>query len=337
MAPARSRSRPSSDAAVPLPYDAVYEVLLRVPGRDLCRFRAVCRPWRRLLSDPHFIAAHAARNTEPPLFVAGYDTGLRDDGVICDIVDLSGKVVRRVRAAGDAWVTSVNLDLVCFSKGNSRCIRFFNMTTGDAFALPEGLSKEHVEGRDILDYRFVDSLGHVASTGQYKVLRVLKCPSNDNHQLCEVFTLDGSSHAWWRGKKAPPRPVSTCLYENVHPVRQAAIITNTVAAVVNTVAAAKEITANTVAAAKQLLQSSEANRVVVVDSIVYFIDQANWFEEIASFDLETEEWRSALRGPHYQQPRAIEVSMADMNGSLDNTQFSSFAYAKERQRFCMPC
>ncbi|TVU33362.1 hypothetical protein EJB05_25174, partial [Eragrostis curvula] len=231
MAPARSRSRPSSDAAVPLPYDAVYEVLLRVPGRDLCRFRAVCRPWRRLLSDPHFIAAHAARNTEPPLFVAGYDTGLRDDGVVCDIVDLSGKVVRRVRAAGDAWVMSVNLDLVCFSKGNSRCIRFFNMTTGDAFALPEGLSKEHVEGRDILDYRFVDSLGHVASTGQYKVLRVLK----------------------------------------------------------------------------------------------------------SSFDLETEEWRSALRGPHYQQPRAIEVSMADMNGSLDNTQFSSFAYAKERQRFCMPC
>jgi hypothetical protein len=62
----------ASNAGV-LPADAVYEILLRVPAKDLCRFRAVCRPWRSLLSDPHFIAAHAAHHPGP-LIVAGCHT-----------------------------------------------------------------------------------------------------------------------------------------------------------------------------------------------------------------------------------------------------------------------
>ncbi|KAF8735764.1 hypothetical protein HU200_014441 [Digitaria exilis] len=56
-----------------MPEDALYEILLRLPAEDLCRLRAVCRPWRSLLSDPHFIAAHAARHPDqPPLVVVGY-------------------------------------------------------------------------------------------------------------------------------------------------------------------------------------------------------------------------------------------------------------------------
>ena len=51
-----------------LPPDAVYEILLRLPGKELCRLRGMCRPWRSLLSDRAFAAAHAAR---PPV-VAGY-------------------------------------------------------------------------------------------------------------------------------------------------------------------------------------------------------------------------------------------------------------------------
>ncbi|CAO2045350.1 unnamed protein product, partial [Urochloa humidicola] len=95
------RHRPDSHGGA-LPADALYEVLLRVPARDLCRLRAVCRPWLRLLSDPHFVAAHAGRHPEPqPLIVIGYGTHLRDDGIICDVVDLAGRVVKRVRAAED--------------------------------------------------------------------------------------------------------------------------------------------------------------------------------------------------------------------------------------------
>ncbi|KAF8741161.1 hypothetical protein HU200_013642 [Digitaria exilis] len=96
---------------------------------DVCRLRSVCRPWRSLLSDPHFIAAHASRHPDqPPLAVVGYAATERNGRVLCDIVDLSGRVVKHVHAAtGDdddadlgrttKWVMSTQLDLVCVTKG----------------------------------------------------------------------------------------------------------------------------------------------------------------------------------------------------------------------------
>ncbi|KAK3152680.1 hypothetical protein QOZ80_2BG0162080 [Eleusine coracana subsp. coracana] len=205
---------------LPLPEDAVYEVLLRLPAKDVCRFRAVCRRWRSLLSDPQFIAAHEAHHPGLPLVVAGYHTGYRNDGVVFDIVDLSGDVVRRVCAAGkeNEWVTCVNHDFVCTAKGTTSNIRLFNMTTGAVFALPKGLAKEHAgDGQDILDYISVAAVGQVASTGKYKVLRILEASSFDDNpgQLCEVFTLDGSDHARWRSKNAPPDPVSMTRWKSV--------------------------------------------------------------------------------------------------------------------------
>ncbi|CAN6171363.1 unnamed protein product [Urochloa humidicola] len=49
-----------------LPHDTIYEILLRVPARPLCRFRAVCQSWCSLLSDPPFAAAHAATRRSSP-------------------------------------------------------------------------------------------------------------------------------------------------------------------------------------------------------------------------------------------------------------------------------
>ncbi|RLM85163.1 hypothetical protein C2845_PM04G05180 [Panicum miliaceum] len=145
----------------------LYEVLLRVPAKDLCRFRAVCRPWRSLLSDPHFVAAHAARHPGP-LIVADHGTDRSAAGPLLDIMDLSGRVIKRVVAPGSFWaarmeyVTTAQIDGVCVLIGNST-------------RLP----------------------------GEYKVLR-LRHSYFHQEQLCEVVTLDGSSHARWRGKKAPP-------------------------------------------------------------------------------------------------------------------------------------
>ncbi|OEL21153.1 hypothetical protein BAE44_0017828, partial [Dichanthelium oligosanthes] len=51
----------ASSAGV-LPLDAVYEILLLLLGKDLCRLRTVCLLWRNLLSDPQFATAHAARH-----------------------------------------------------------------------------------------------------------------------------------------------------------------------------------------------------------------------------------------------------------------------------------
>ena len=68
-----------------LPADAVYEILLRLPARTLCRFRAVCRSWRSLTTDPFFIQAH---RPEPLLVLAG-------NGGDIHIMDMAGSVVIR--------------------------------------------------------------------------------------------------------------------------------------------------------------------------------------------------------------------------------------------------
>uniref|UniRef100_A0A0A9F1T5 F-box domain-containing protein n=1 Tax=Arundo donax TaxID=35708 RepID=A0A0A9F1T5_ARUDO len=180
MASPTLRSGPDPQAqggVLPLPHDALYEILLRLSAKDLCRLRAVCRPWRCLLSDPHFIAAHAARHPAPPLVVAGYHTAYRNDGVVCDILDLSGNGVKRVRATGDAWVTSTHHDFICTSKGTSSCIRLLNLTTGAVLALPEELAEEHAGTSGISPITFLwprsDGLPPQGSTSCFVCLIVL--------------------------------------------------------------------------------------------------------------------------------------------------------------------
>ncbi|TVU33355.1 hypothetical protein EJB05_25167, partial [Eragrostis curvula] len=293
MAPARSRSRPGSDAVVPLPSDAVYEVLLRVPGRDLCRFRAVCRPWRRLLSDPLFIAAHAARNPEP-LIVAGYNSYFHPRNALCDLINLSGRVVKRVHATRgerDERVVSAEHGFIYTSRGVIRSVRLRSLITGDLVrALPDGLAREHKAYQSRI-HDASAAFGMVASTGEYKVLRVINSSSSPGtaKQLYEVCTLDGSSShaARWRAKKAPSEPVS--------------------------------------------LQGSW--RTAVINGIIYFFSgvfiagQDNAPDRVASFDLETEEWRPSLRGPLSSRVEApagtlypgferVELSICAMNGFL---------------------
>ncbi|OEL23486.1 hypothetical protein BAE44_0015495 [Dichanthelium oligosanthes] len=83
---------PGNGVAALLTADALYEILLRLPAKDLCRLRAVCLAWRSLLSDPRFAAAHAAHH-RGPLIVTGYDRCRNcpyhpNEGIIWDLVDL---------------------------------------------------------------------------------------------------------------------------------------------------------------------------------------------------------------------------------------------------------
>ncbi|WVZ53597.1 hypothetical protein U9M48_004515 [Paspalum notatum var. saurae] len=280
----RSRTEPGSGE---LHMDALYEILLWLPAKELCRLRVVCRPWRSLLSDPQFIAAHARRHPEP-LIVASHNISCEchDEGrVLCDIMDINGLVIKRILATGDEWMLFANLEFACIETGSTKNWHLLNLATGDVFYLPKGLSEEHAEREeDIYDFMATVVFGQVASTGEYKVLRVFDNGFLTNHnvreKLCEVFTLDGSGSARWRGRKAPPDPV--CM-----------------------------------------LRRSR----VVVDGIAYFFldeDFANQHVEprgIASFDLLTEEWRVTLQGPVSNVVDSNYVyfdnmSLAALNGSL---------------------
>ncbi|CAL5089195.1 unnamed protein product [Urochloa decumbens] len=295
-----------------LPLDAVYEILLRLPGKDLCRLRAVCRPWRSLLSAPAFAAAHAARHRHP-LIVAGYATRTSRGGVLYAILDLvSGRVVvrRRVHAAAagagagemaaaeNEWVASTGLGLVCaVAEGASGVsCRLLDPAAGggaDARAqLPRGLAEEHAaHEREISHHAAMVALGEVAATGEHKVLRVLHLFPDMSRQLYEIITLEigGTGSRSRRRKTVDP----------THNV--------------------------------------QLGTWAVIDSIVYFFSsefvegQDVMPDRIASFDLETEEWRPTMRGPVSSSSTLAagdvdgdpinhldwgEFSLAAMNGGL---------------------
>ncbi|PAN10015.1 hypothetical protein PAHAL_2G065800 [Panicum hallii] len=292
MAPPSSRSRPGGGGGVlpPLTLDAVYEVLLRLAARELCRLHAVSRPWRALLSDPQFVSAHAACHPGP-LVVACYgpSSGYPEGDILCEIMDLSGRVVKRIRAMGDGirkdWVVSAQLDFVQIVREMSS-YRLLDPATGAIFALPEELADEDTALQlDMYKYRVGVAFGKVASTG--KVLHVsvntFVKPSS-SEQLFEVFTLDGSSDARWRANKGPPHPIDVRL-----------------------------------------------NSTAVVNGIVYFfVNEDYWYDcvkvkFIASFDLETEDWRKTLQGPLFRFEGSFpdlpsnhinfnQLSLASLNG-----------------------
>ncbi|KAL6638961.1 hypothetical protein ACP70R_022691 [Stipagrostis hirtigluma subsp. patula] len=174
-----------------LPLDAMYEVLLRLPAKVLCRLRVVCRPWWCLLSDPQFAAAHAARHREPLIIAGCLDTAGRDS--LVDILDLSGKIVKQVHGQeSDIVVTREHGLRSCLS----------------AHHLPDKLAEEHAaRGFRLRDYgEPVHLFGQVASTGECKVLRMLPYRRSRNRNrgdLFEVCTVNSSSHARWRAKQAP--------------------------------------------------------------------------------------------------------------------------------------
>ncbi|CAL5079009.1 unnamed protein product [Urochloa decumbens] len=272
MASSSLRSRKEPVSGVPLPVDALYEILLWLPAKDLCRLRVVCRPWRSLLSDPQFIAAHATRHPRP-LIILGHDKSYRDEGVLCDIMDLSGRVIKQIcwSSTEDDWVLSTHLNLACIAKGTSKRCQLLNLATEAVFSFPEGLSEEYAPRKiDFSNYRASVTLGQVASTGEYKLLRVIDYGlfSNAYEQLCEVFTVGGSSDARWRGKKASPNHV------DMHPLSKVAI--------------------------------DGAVYFFLLDEVVNVAVQDARPKRVASFDLLAEEWRPLLQGP-------IPIAAADYN------------------------
>uniref|UniRef100_A0ACD5U978 Uncharacterized protein n=2 Tax=Avena sativa TaxID=4498 RepID=A0ACD5U978_AVESA len=211
--PSKRSGKDPSDAsgAGALPPDGLYEILLRLPAKDLCRLRGVCRSWRSLTSDPLFIKDHAGRHTRPFLASTFVDHG---EDVSCgvSIVDVSsGDVVKRIHTRDkDVRLQRTYLDRVCMVGGrHPLAVTALDPATGATLAPSRDIS---VEYEDLLERRYVSmdscAFGKVSSTGEYKALRLLNVGSPvGSQQLCEVMTLDGSNLARWRPKRGPPLPV----------------------------------------------------------------------------------------------------------------------------------
>ncbi|TVU41355.1 hypothetical protein EJB05_14863, partial [Eragrostis curvula] len=232
------------------------EILVRLPAKDLCR------QWRSLFSDPHFIARHHHRDSASAAGIVTRHAETKD-GALFDILDLSGRrVLIKQVAAGEEeeQLISTQLGMVRYSWRTSSSFRLLDpAANGTIYALPDGLAQEHeVHGLDISDYSVMVASSRIPATGELKVLRVLSShPNNDAPgQLCEVYTLGGDQCRRWRGIDAPPHDVTFGQWCSA-----------------------------------------------VINGIVYFLsdehvhDQDAGPDRIASFDLQTQEWRPSLRGP----------------------------------------
>jgi F-box interacting protein len=175
-----------ADDAPVLPVDLVYDILLRVPAKPLCRFRAVCPSWRSLLCDPTFIATHAARH--PSLLIAVAMENTRTD---VQILDMSGNVVRRLKSGqqcltDDMWT---HHGLV-FLKGKDGRHHVLDPATGDTSVLPDRPSQVYMY-----------TVGWAAAAEEYKVLIIRKMDLQE--EVCMVLSLGDKNHGW-RERGSPP-------------------------------------------------------------------------------------------------------------------------------------
>ncbi|CAL5089319.1 unnamed protein product [Urochloa decumbens] len=196
------RGAASNDGVVPH-QDVLYEILLRVPARPLCRFRAVCQSWRSLLSDPQFAAAHAAHHRGDVLFVVcaiGTTYGHNSFAEI-RLLDTSGCVVKRVKAGLiSLWQMLPHLDQVLLRDtfgGTGAPMRILDLATGTVSILPSSF-------KDV-QCSFVFGRA-VSSTGGHGEYKVLSLDTNVNsRQPVRVLTVDRSGGTW----RAAPRPPVT--------------------------------------------------------------------------------------------------------------------------------
>jgi F-box interacting protein len=181
-----------------LPDELLYEILLRVPAKPLCRLRTVCRSWRSLLSDSSFVAAHSARHG--PL-VAAFKQA--PEGV--DILDISGQTLRRILVDDCpqhqfANVACTNLDLFCLV-GEDLLPRILDPATGVVSPLSNDNQKLYYDG-----HTTSLAFGTAPSTGETKVLAITA--KHRKVTSCKVLTFGGAGECW-RDTGCPPNLLAT--------------------------------------------------------------------------------------------------------------------------------
>ncbi|CAN6165559.1 unnamed protein product [Urochloa humidicola] len=199
----------ASDVVVLPNDDVLFEILLRIPARSLCRFRTVCRWWRSLLSDPQFAAAHAAHHRDDPLFVVCAEGGTYGHDAFAEIrlLDTSGRVVKRVNAGPQRTLLRQmcpHLDLVLLREAigsgvyvKDHALKVLDTATGAVSFLSNN------DKDDYCSFVFGRAVSSTGGYGKYKVLGfdTLARPK----QPYEVLTVDDSAGTW---RAAPSPPVS---------------------------------------------------------------------------------------------------------------------------------
>ncbi|XP_066342206.1 putative F-box protein At4g09190 [Miscanthus floridulus] len=181
------RSSKHEDDGVSLPEDIIFDVLVGLPVKALCRFRCESKAWRALISDPAFVASqrsHAGR-----LIVAAFgswpDYELR-------LLDMQGNVLRVFEAWGSHDHRSTRMDLI-FVKRRWQGAMIIDPAARRSFTVGRHAHDEEIRWSNY-------SFGRAAPSGAYKVLHLSKTHTT----VCEVATITGDgAEPTWRQRPTP--------------------------------------------------------------------------------------------------------------------------------------
>ncbi|XBI86294.1 hypothetical protein VPH35_094280 [Triticum aestivum] len=206
--PAARRSRPAPGPPIVatandgvLPLDLLQDILLRLPAKSICRFRAVCISWHSLLCHPDFIAAAQA---QPGPSIA---VGVCHDGpssIVLSVLNMeSGHVLKQVSIDTTSHhgtppphgTPGVSPERAVCVVGKDGQLRLINPNTGAVKLLPFPPSTDHLSTSC--------TLGRAALTGEYKVLAITNS-TNHVRQICKILTLDDNGvERRWRETGSP--------------------------------------------------------------------------------------------------------------------------------------
>ncbi|KAF8735765.1 hypothetical protein HU200_014442 [Digitaria exilis] len=196
-------SAPLADYGL-LPADIMFDVLLRLPAKELCRLRVVCQAWSSITQSPLFAKAHSSPH---PLVL-----GLRNRSEV-QFIDLSGNTVKKLATGACDLISplelSSQLDLVCVSEITGRTCVVVNSATGAVTVLPRDIGIEQDINMGATHWH-TGIIGQVPSIGEYKVLRFYfyhhhhqKKKNSGAIQACDVMTLHNKNGRW--RARSPPR------------------------------------------------------------------------------------------------------------------------------------
>lgn len=197
----------------PLPNDAIFNILVLLPVKALCKFRCVSKSWHALTSDPFFLESQQKKSERNPLLVINSVCPRGFGNIRLTSVGPQGLVVSEFVKSleHDCGAASLFtcLDLVCMHDCDH--IYLCNPTTGETCLLPQRPSQYY-------GAYFIHALafGYLSDSMEYKILTIynLKEVAIDDppYLVCEVMSIrkegnllrmDDDSCSW-REMERPP-------------------------------------------------------------------------------------------------------------------------------------
>ncbi|KAK3158046.1 hypothetical protein QOZ80_2AG0132210 [Eleusine coracana subsp. coracana] len=284
-----------------LPEDIIFDVLSRLPVKQLRQFRCVSKGWRALISDPAFAAAQSSRaaSAARPLIVGMFGkpwpiekfsppwpSRVPEPSAELRVMDTAdGSVLRVIKDVKSTKLVRTRLDLVFVDQGLYGG-QMINPATGRVVVVS---GSEDPMADDHNKVLYHSSFGCATPSGTYKVVRIRDTlwAHGSRQLICEVATLEDPT---WRQRPEPP--ILTCQCSNC---------------------------------------------TATVDGTLYFLDryaaahahppirsEPQCWNRIAAFDLESEEWKTTLDGPPFGYPKKMEswdTSLAELRkGTLSMVQ-----------------